>query len=142
MLVNTKDILEKANKEGYAIGAFNFSNMENVQAITRAANDLNSPVILQTSTSAIEYMGIPYVLNMIDAAIEETNIPIVLHLDHGPDFETCKMCIDAGYTSVMFDGSSLPFEENVRITKMVVDYAHPRGVTVEAELRNFSRNRR
>ena len=134
MFVNTKDMLEKANKEGYAIGAFNFSNMENVQAISRAANDLNSPIILQTSTSAIEYMGLPYVLNMIDAAVEETNIPIALHLDHGPDFDTCKKCIDAGYTSVMFDGSSLSFEENVRITKMIVDYAHLRGVTVEAEL--------
>ena len=134
MLVNTKEMLEKANKEGYAVGAFNFNNMENVQAITRAANDLNSPIILQTSTSAIEYMEFPYVLNLIDAAIEETDIPIALHLDHGPDFETCKRCIDVGYTSVMFDGSSLPYEENIRITKMVVDYAHPRGVTVEAEL--------
>lgn len=134
MLVNTKEMLNKANKEGYAIGAFNFNNMENIQAITRAANDLNSPIILQTSTSAIEYMGFSYILNMIDAAVEETNIPIALHLDHGPDFETCKACIDAGYTSVMFDGSSLPYEENIKITKMVVDYAHPRGVTVEAEL--------
>lgn len=140
MLVNTKKMLEDANKGDYAIGAFNFSNMENIQAITRAANDLNSPVILQTSTSAIEYMSLPYILNMIDAAIEETNIPIALHLDHGPDFETCKACIDAGYTSVMFDGSSLSYEENIKITKMVVDYAHPRGVTVEAELRNISRN--
>ncbi len=134
MLVNTKDMLNKAKEEKYAVGAFNFSNMEMVQAISRAANDTNSPVILQTSTSAIEYMGFPYILNMIDAAIEETNVPIALHLDHGPDFETCKRCIDSGYTSVMFDGSSLPYEENVKITKMVVDYAHPRGVTVEAEL--------
>ncbi len=134
MLINTKEMLEKANKEGYAVGAFNFNNMENVQAITRAANDLKSPIILQTSKSAIEYMEFPYVLNLIDAAVEETDIPIALHLDHGPDFDTCKRCIDAGYTSVMFDGSALPYEENVRVTKMVVDYAHPRGVTVEAEL--------
>ena len=134
MLINTKEMLEKANKEGYAVGAFNFNNMENVQAITRAANDLKSPIILQTSKSAIEYMEFPYVLNLIDAAVEETDVPIALHLDHGPDFDTCKRCIDAGYTSVMFDGSALPYEENVRVTKMVVDYAHPRGVTVEAEL--------
>ncbi len=134
MLVNTKEMLNKANKEGYAIGAFNINNMENIQAITRAANDLNSPIIIQVSTTALKYMGFPYVLNLIDAAVEETDIPIALHLDHGPDFETCKECIDAGFTSVMYDGSSLPYEENVRITKMVVDYAHPRGVTVEAEL--------
>lgn len=142
MLVNTKDMLQKANKEKYAVGAFNFNNMESLQGITRAANDLNSPVIIQTSSSAIEYMSLSYILAMVDAAVEETNVPIALHLDHGPSFELCKKCIDAGYTSVMFDGSSLPYEENVRITKMVVDYAHPRGVTVEAELRNISRNRR
>lgn len=134
MLVNTKEMLNNANNSDYAIGAFNFNNMESLQAITRAANDNNSPVIIQTSQSAIKYMGMEYILNMVNGALEETNIPIALHLDHGSSFDICKTCIDAGYTSVMFDGSALPYEENVRITKMVVDYAHPRGVTVEAEL--------
>ena len=108
--------------------------MEIVQAIVDAAAEENSPVILQASSSAIKYARPIYLKKMVEAATEETNIPIVLHLDHGPDFETCKMCVDNGFTSVMFDGSKYDFEENVALTKKVVDYAHPRGVVVEAEL--------
>lgn len=133
-LVTTKDMFERAMKEHYAIGAFNINNMEFIQGITEAANEAKSPVILQVSSSAIKYAGMKYLLKMVEAAVEETDIPIALHLDHGPDFETCKMCIDAGFTSVMFDGSKYDFEENVALTKQVVDYAHPRGVVVEAEL--------
>ncbi len=133
-LVTTKEMFEKSMKGHYAIGAFNINNMEFIQAITDAANEAKSPVILQVSSSAIKYAGIKYLIKMVEAAVEETDIPIALHLDHGPDFETCKMCIDAGFTSVMIDGSKYDFEENVRITKEVVDYAHSKGVVVEAEL--------
>ena len=133
-LVTTKEMFEKSMKEHFAIGAFNINNMEFIQAITEAANEANSPVILQVSSSAIKYATIPYLKKMVEAAVETTNIPIALHLDHGPDFETCKMCIDNGFTSVMIDGSKYDFEENVRITKEVVDYAHSKGVVVEAEL--------
>lgn len=133
-LVTTKDMFEKSMKEHYAIGAFNINNMEFIQAITEAANEAKSPVILQVSSSAIKYAGIKYLIKMVEAAVEETEIPIALHLDHGPDFETCKMCIDAGFTSVMIDGSKYDFEENIAITKKVVDYAHAKGVVVEAEL--------
>ena len=133
-LVTTTEMFEKSMKGHYAIGAFNINNMEFIQAITEAANEAKSPVILQVSSSAIKYAGIKYLLKMVEAAVEETDIPIALHLDHGPDFETCKMCIDAGFTSVMIDGSKYDFEENVALTKKVVDYAHPRGVVVEAEL--------
>lgn len=133
-LVTTKEMFEKSMKEGFAIGAFNVNNMEIVQAIVDAAAEENSPVILQASSSAIKYARPIYLKKMVEAATEETNIPIVLHLDHGPDFETCKACIDAGFTSVMIDGSKYDFEENVALTKKVVDYAHPRGVVVEAEL--------
>lgn len=133
-LVTTKEMFEKSMKEGFAIGAFNVNNMEIVQAIVDAAAEENSPVILQASSSAINYARPIYLKKMVEAATEETNIPIVLHLDHGPDFETCKACIDAGFTSVMIDGSKYDFEENVALTKKVVDYAHPRGVVVEAEL--------
>ena len=133
-LVTTKEMFEKSMKEGFAIGAFNVNNMEIIQAIVDAAAEENSPVILQASSSAIKYARPIYLKKMVEAAIEETNIPIVLHLDHGPDFETCKACIDAGFTSVMIDGSKYDFEENVALTKQVVDYAHPRGVVVEAEL--------
>ena len=133
-LVTTKEIFEKSIKEGFAIGAFNVNNMEIIQAIVDAAKEENSPVILQASSSAIKYARPIYLKKMVEAAVEETNIPIVLHLDHGPDFETCKACIDAGFTSVMIDGSKYDFEENVALTKQVVDYAHPRGVVVEAEL--------
>lgn len=134
-LVTTKEMFEKAMKEGYAIGAFNVNNMEIVQGIVDAAAEQNSPVILQASSSAIKYARINYLMKMIEAAVEENpNIPIAIHLDHGPDFETCKMCVDNGFTSIMFDGSKYDFEENIRLTKEVVDYAHAHGVVVEAEL--------
>ena len=133
-LVTTKEMFEKSMKEGFAIGAFNVNNMEIIQAIVDAASEENSPVILQASSSAIKYARPNYLKKMVEAAVEETNIPIALHLDHGPDFETCKSCIDAGFTSVMIDGSKYDFEENVALTKKVVDYAHSRGVVVEAEL--------
>ena len=133
-LVTTKEMFEKSMKEKFAIGAFNINNMEFIQAITDAANEAKSPVILQVSSSAIKYARLPYLMKMVEAAVETTEIPIALHLDHGPDFETCKMCIDAGFTSVMIDGSKYDFETNVKMTKEVVDYAHSKGVVVEAEL--------
>ena len=133
-LVTTKEMFEKSRKEHFAIGAFNINNMEFIQAITEAANEAKSPVILQVSSSAIQYAKMPYLIKMVEAAVEETSIPIALHLDHGPDFETCKMCIDAGFTSVMIDGSKYDFEENIALTKKVVEYAHAKGVVVEAEL--------
>ncbi len=133
-LVTTKEMFEKSMKEKFAIGAFNVNNMEIIQGIVDAAAKENSPVILQASSSAIKYARIPYLRKMIEAALEEHDIPIALHLDHGPDFETCKMCIDNGFTSVMIDGSKYDFEENVALTKQVVDYAHSKGVVVEAEL--------
>ena len=133
-LVTTKKMFEKSMKEHFAIGAFNVNNMEIIQGIVDAAKEENSPVILQASSSAIKYARINYLMKMIEAATEETDVPIAIHLDHGPDFETCKMCIDAGFTSVMIDGSKYDFEENVALTKKVVDYAHERGVVVEAEL--------
>ena len=133
-LVTTKEMFEKSMKEHFAVGAFNVNNMEIIQGIVDAAKEENSPVILQASSSAIKYARINYLMKMIEAATEETDVPIAIHLDHGPDFETCKMCIDAGFTSVMIDGSKYDFEENVALTKKVVDYAHERGVVVEAEL--------
>ncbi len=133
-LVTTKEMFEKSMREHFAIGAFNINNMEFIQAITDAAEESKSPVILQVSSSAIKYARIGYLMKMVEAAVESTTIPIALHLDHGPDFETCKMCIDNGFTSVMIDASKYDFEENVRITKEVVDYAHAHGVVVEAEL--------
>ncbi len=133
-LVTTKEMFEKSMKEHFAIGAFNVNNMEIIQAIVDAAKEENSPVILQASSGAIKYARINYLMKMVEAATEETNVPIAMHLDHGPDFETCKMCIDAGFTSVMIDGSKYDFEENVALTKKVVDYAHSKGVVVEAEL--------
>lgn len=133
-LVTTKEMFEKSMEEGFAIGAFNINNMEIIQGIVDAAQKQNSPVILQASSGAIKYARIKYLMKMVEAAVEETNIPIAIHLDHGPDFETCKMCIDNGFTSVMIDGSKYSFEENVALTKKVVDYAHERGVVVEAEL--------
>ena len=133
-LVTTKEMFEKSMKEGYAIGAFNVNNMEIIQGIVDAAAEENSPVILQASSSAIKYARIGFLRKMIEAALEENDIPIALHLDHGPDFETCKMCIDHGFSSVMIDGSKYDFEENVALTKKVVEYAHNRGVVVEAEL--------
>ncbi len=133
-LVTTKEMFEKSMKEKFAIGAFNVNNMEIIQGIVDAAAEEKSPVILQASYGAIKYARVPYLRKMIEAALEEHDIPIALHLDHGPDFETCKMCIDNGFTSVMIDGSKYDFEENVALTKKVVDYAHSKGVVVEAEL--------
>ena len=134
-LVTTKEMFEKAMQENYAIGAFNVNNMEIIQGIVDAAAEQKSPVILQASSSAIKYAKINYLMKMVEAAVEEhPEIPMAIHLDHGPDFETCKMCVDNGFTSVMFDGSKYDFEENIRLTKEVVDYAHAHGVVVEAEL--------
>ena len=133
-LVTTTEMFKKAYEGGYAIGAFNVNNMEIVQGITRAAKKLNAPVILQCSAGARKYASHEYLVAMVKAAAEETGLPIALHLDHGPDFETCKECIDGGFTSVMIDGSSLPYEENVALTKKVVEYAHAHGVVVEGEL--------
>jgi len=135
-LVNTKELFEKAYAGGYAIGAFNCNNMEIVQAITEAAKECNSPVILQVSAGARKYAKACYLKHMVEAAVEDTGLPIVLHLDHGADFEICKDCIDGGFTSVMIDASSKSFEENIEITKKVVEYAHAHKpyVTVEAEL--------
>ena len=135
MLVTTKEMFKKSMEEHFAIGAFNVNNMEIIQGIMDAAAENKSPVVLQASSSAIKYARIGYLKKMVEAAIEEhPEVPVALHLDHGPDFETCKMCVDAGFTSVMFDGSKYDFEENVRLTKEVVDYAHAHGVVVEAEL--------
>ncbi|MBE5770264.1 MAG: class II fructose-1,6-bisphosphate aldolase [Clostridiales bacterium] len=133
-LVNSKEMFKKAYEGGYAIGAFNVNNMEIVQGITEAAKMENAPVILQVSKGARAYANHTYLVKLVEAAIKETDLPIVLHLDHGPDFETCKACIDGGFSSVMIDGSHLSFEENIALTKKVVDYAHDRGVTVEGEL--------
>ncbi len=135
MLVTTKEMFEKSMREHFAIGAFNVNNMEIIQGIVDAAAEEKSPVILQASSSAIKYARINYLMKMVEAAVEEhPEVPVALHLDHGPDFETCKMCVDSGFTSVMFDGSKYDFEENIRLTKEVVDYAHAHGVVVEAEL--------
>ena len=134
-LVTTTEMFKKAYEGGYAIGAFNVNNMEIVQGITEACAETRSPVILQVSKGARAYANHTYLTKLVEAAvIENPEIPIALHLDHGPDFETCKSCIDGGFTSVMIDGSSLPFEENVKLAKRVVEYAHDHGVVVEAEL--------
>lgn len=127
-------MFEKAFQGGYAIGAFNINNMEIVQGVVAAAKAQNSAVILQVSKSALKYAHPKYLKAMVDAAVEETGLDIALHLDHGPDLETCKECIECGFTSVMFDGSHYDYEENVAKTKEVVEYAHARGVVVEAEL--------
>ena len=139
-LVNTKEMFKKAYEGGYAIGAFNCNNMEIVQAITEAAKECNSPVILQVSAGARKYAKSVYLTKLVEAAVADTGLPIVLHLDHGADFEICKDCIDSGFTSVMIDASSKPFEENIAITKKVVEYAHAHVpyVTVEAELGTLS----
>lgn len=134
-LVTTTEMFKKAYEGGYAIGAFNVNNMEIVQAITEAAGELNSPIILQVSAGARKYANPTYLKKLVEAAvIENPNIPIALHLDHGADFEICKASIDGGFTSVMIDASSHPWEENIAITKKVVEYAHDHGVVVEAEL--------
>ncbi len=134
-LVTSKKMFEMAYKNGYAVGAFNVNNMEIVQAITEACREEKAPVILQVSKGARAYANHTYLVKLVEAAtLECPEIPIVLHLDHGPDFETCKACIDGGFTSVMIDGSSKPFLENIAETKKVVEYAHDHGVVVEGEL--------
>ena len=133
-LVTTKEMFAKAYEGKYSIGAFNINNMEIIQGVVEACKKQNSAVILQVSKSALKYAHPLYLTKMVEAAVEETGLDIALHLDHGPDFETCKACIEAGFTSVMFDGSHFDYEENVAKTKEIVDYAHARGVVVEAEL--------
>lgn len=134
-LVTSKKMFEQAYKNGYAIGAFNVNNMEIVQGITEACKEENAPVILQVSKGARAYANHTYLVKLVEAAVIECpNIPIVLHLDHGPDFETCKSCIDGGFTSVMIDGSALSFKDNIEVTRKVVEYAHDHGVVVEGEL--------
>ena len=133
-LVNTREMFAKAYDGGYAVGAFNVNNMEIVQGITEAAAEVNAPMILQVSKGARAYANHTYLMKLVEAAVIETGLPIALHLDHGDSFELCKSCIDGGFTSVMIDGSSLPFEENIALTRQVVEYARPRDVTVEAEL--------
>jgi len=133
-LVTTKEMFQKAYEGGYAIGAFNVNNMEIIQGITEAAKEVNSPLILQVSAGARKYAKHVYLMKLIEAAIEDTGLPIAVHLDHGEDFEVCKSCIDGGFTSVMIDGSKHSFEDNIKLTKQVVDYAHARGVVVEGEL--------
>ena len=133
-IVTTTEMFKKAYEGGYAIGAFNVNNMEIIQGITEGAKMENAPVILQVSAGARKYAKHVYLMKMIEAAVADTDLPIVVHLDHGPDFETCKSCIDGGFSSVMIDGSHLPFEENIAQTKRVVEYAHDHGVVVEAEL--------
>ncbi len=134
-LVTTTEMFKKAYDGGYAIGAFNVNNMEIVQGITEACRETKSPVILQVSKGARAYANHTYLVKLVEAALLECpEIPVALHLDHGPDFETCKACIDGGFTSVMIDGSSKSFEDNIALTRQVVDYAHAHGVVVEAEL--------
>ena len=133
-LVTTTEMFKKAYSGGYAIGAFNVNNMEIVQGITEAAKEVSAPLILQVSKGARAYANHTYLVKLVEAAIMETGLPICLHLDHGDSFETCKSCIDGGFTSVMIDASSKPFAENIEITKKVVEYAHDHGVVVEAEL--------
>ncbi len=132
--VTTKEMFEKAYKGGYAVGAFNVNNMEIVQGITEAAAELGSPVILQVSAGARKYASHTYLMKLVEAAMESTGLPIALHLDHGDTFELCKSCIDGGFTSVMIDGSHHSFEDNIKLTKQVVEYAHAHGVVVEGEL--------
>ncbi len=133
-LVSTKEMFEKAYKGGYAIGAFNVNNMEIIQGITEAAKEENAPLILQVSSGARKYANHTYLVKLVEAAIQETGLPIALHLDHGDTFELCKSCIDGGFTSVMIDGSHHSFEDNIALTRKVVEYAHAYGVSVEGEL--------
>lgn len=132
--VTTKEMFKKAYEGHYAVGAFNVNNMEIVQGIVDAAKEEESPLILQVSAGARKYAKHSYLLHLVEAAMEDTGLPIALHLDHGADFDICKACVDGGFTSVMIDGSKYPFEENIELTKRVVDYAHNKGVVVEAEL--------
>lgn len=133
-IVTTKEMFEKAYKGGYAVGAFNINNMEIIQAITEACAEDHSPVILQVSAGARKYAKHAYLMALAKAAVEDTGIDLALHLDHGADFEICKSCIDGGFSSVMIDGSKYSFDENVELTKKVVEYAHAHGVVVEGEL--------
>ena len=133
-LVTTTKMFKDAYEGGYAVGAFNVNNMEIIQGIVAAGKKLNAPLILQVSKGARAYANHLYLVKLVEAAVEESGLPIALHLDHGPDFETCKACIDGGFTSVMIDASAHPFAENISITKQVVEYAHDHGVVVEAEL--------
>jgi fructose-bisphosphate aldolase class II len=132
--VTTKEMFKKAYEGHYAVGAFNVNNMEIVQGIVEAAKEEQSPLILQVSAGARKYAKHNYLLHLVEAAMEDTGLPIALHLDHGADFDICKACVDGGFTSVMIDGSKYPFEENIELTKRMVDYAHNKGVVVEAEL--------
>jgi len=133
-LVPMADILQDAHKKNYAVGGFNINNMEFLQGIMMGAEELDSPVILQASEGAIRYIGIDYVMQMVEAATKDTDIPVALHLDHGSDFESIMKCIRAGFSSVMIDASKMSFEENIALTKKVVEAAHSVGVSVEAEL--------
>ncbi len=133
-LVTTTEMFKKAYEGGYAIGAFNVNNMEIIQGITEAGKELNAPLILQVSSGARKYANHTYLVKLVEAALIETDLPIALHLDHGDTFELCKSCIDGGFTSVMIDGSHHGYEENVKLTRQVVEYAHAHGVVVEAEL--------
>ena len=137
-LVTTKEMFENAYKGGYAIGAFNVNNMEIIQGITEAAMEERSPVILQVSAGARKYARHTYLVKLVEAAIIETGVPIALHLDHGENFDICKACVDGGFSSVMIDGSKYSFEDNIALTKQVVDYAHSKGVVVEGELGRLS----
>jgi fructose-bisphosphate aldolase class II len=134
MLVTNKDLLLQAKREAYAVGAFNIQNLESLLAVTEAAAEEKSPVIVAVTPSAIKYGGLAYLSKIVETAAETLPVPMSLHLDHGEDFETARQCIDAGFTSVMIDGSFLKFEENITLTKRVVDFAHKKGVSVEAEL--------
>lgn len=133
-LVTSTEMFRKAYEGGYAIGAFNVNNMEIIQGITEAAKAVNAPLILQVSAGARKYAKHVYLMKLIEAAMDDTGLPICVHLDHGEDFEVCKSCIDGGFTSVMIDGSKHSFEENITLTKKVVEYAHDKGVVVEGEL--------
>lgn len=133
-LVTSKEMFKKAYEGHYAVGAFNVNNMEIIQGIIEAAQEEKAPLILQVSAGARKYAKHIYLMKLVEAAVEESGLPICLHLDHGADFEICKACVDGGFTSVMIDGSKYPFEENIELTKRVVDYAHNKGVVVEAEL--------
>ena len=133
-LVTSKEMFKKAYEGGYAIGAFNVNNMEIIQGITEAAQEERSPLILQVSAGARKYAKHVYLVKLVEAAIADTDLPICLHLDHGESFEVCKSCIDGGFTSVMIDGSSKSFEDNIDVTRRVVEYAHEHGVVVEGEL--------
>ena len=133
-LVTTTEMFKKAYEGGYAIGAFNINNMEIIQGVVNGAKVKNSAVILQCSTGALKYAGPKYLKAMVEAAVAETGVDVALHLDHGPDFDSVKLAIASGFTSVMYDGSHYEYEENITRTKEVVEYAHARGVVVEAEL--------